>query len=321
MVQIGLIGIGAGAAAALLFASVASSSPLSVLLFYLAPLPILIAAIGWSHWAGLVAAALAALSLAAVFGAKFFVAFLLSVGAPGWWLGYLALLARPGATPGALEWYPVGHLVAWAAALGSLAVLSVILYFGFDEERFTAALHAGFERVIRSQIGAPEDGPLVIRGIGDPKRFIDFLVMIIPPAAAALAMLTHAFNLWLAASIVRLSGRLRRPWPDLAAMRLPRLAPAAVVAALVGGFFPGMIGIVANVVAASLVVAYAVLGLAVLHMITRGLASRGLVLAATYAALIIFGWPILAMVLIGLIDAAIDLRARIARRRPPVPRQ
>ncbi len=53
MMQIVLIGLGAGAASALLFASVASGSLLSLLLFYLAPLPILIAALGWSHWAGL----------------------------------------------------------------------------------------------------------------------------------------------------------------------------------------------------------------------------------------------------------------------------
>ena len=46
MVHVVLIGISAGAATALLFASVASGSALSVPLFYLAPLPILIAAIG-----------------------------------------------------------------------------------------------------------------------------------------------------------------------------------------------------------------------------------------------------------------------------------
>ncbi len=59
MVQVVLIGVGAGAATALLFASVASGSALSVPLFYLAPLPILIAAMGWSHWAALIAAVVA----------------------------------------------------------------------------------------------------------------------------------------------------------------------------------------------------------------------------------------------------------------------
>ena len=81
MANVLLIGLGAGAASALLFASVASGSPLSVLLFYLAPLPILIAAIGWSHWAALFAAGAAALGLAAAFGSPFFLfAFLIGVG-------------------------------------------------------------------------------------------------------------------------------------------------------------------------------------------------------------------------------------------------
>jgi len=57
MMQIILVGLGAGAAAALLFASVVSGSIAAVVLFYLAPLPILIAALGWSHLAGLLAAA------------------------------------------------------------------------------------------------------------------------------------------------------------------------------------------------------------------------------------------------------------------------
>src|SRR5262249_27512107 len=57
MMQIILVGLGAGAAAALLFASVVSGSIAAIFLFYLAPLPILIAALGWSHVAGLIAAA------------------------------------------------------------------------------------------------------------------------------------------------------------------------------------------------------------------------------------------------------------------------
>ena len=46
MMQIILVGLGAGAAAALLFASVVSGSIAAIFLFYLAPLPILIAALG-----------------------------------------------------------------------------------------------------------------------------------------------------------------------------------------------------------------------------------------------------------------------------------
>ena len=55
MMQVLLIGIGAGAVAALIFAALASGSLLSMVLFYLAPLPILIAALGWSYAAGIAA--------------------------------------------------------------------------------------------------------------------------------------------------------------------------------------------------------------------------------------------------------------------------
>jgi hypothetical protein len=65
MAQVLLIGLGAGAASALLFASIVSGSPLAILLFYLAALPLVLAAIAWSHMAGMVAVAFGALSLAA----------------------------------------------------------------------------------------------------------------------------------------------------------------------------------------------------------------------------------------------------------------
>src|SRR5688572_15773162 len=87
MIQILLIGLGAGAAAALLFASVASGSALSLLLFYLAPLPILIASIGWSHWSGLLAAVASAIGLGVAFSLKFSTFYLIAVGLPAWWLG------------------------------------------------------------------------------------------------------------------------------------------------------------------------------------------------------------------------------------------
>src|SRR5262249_49171321 len=122
--QTGLVGLGAGACSALLFASMLSKSILAIGLFYLSPLPILIVALGWSHWAGLLAAVAAAASLAFAIDGFYFLVFLISVGLPGWWLGYLALLARPAANQGEqgnaaeIEWYPPGRLVVWSAALG-----------------------------------------------------------------------------------------------------------------------------------------------------------------------------------------------------------
>src|SRR2546430_8821329 len=85
MMQVVLVGVGAGAAAALLFASVISGSIAAIFLFYLAPLPILIAALGFSHIAGLIAAAVATAVGTILFRPLFIAAPVIPFG--GWWVG------------------------------------------------------------------------------------------------------------------------------------------------------------------------------------------------------------------------------------------
>ena len=313
MVHVVLIGISAGAATALLFASVASGSALSVPLFYLAPLPILIAAMGWSHWAALIAALVAAAGLAAVFGSLFFIAFLIGIGLPAWWLGYLALLARPTATPGGLEWYPIGHLVFWAAIIGAGIVIAGILTLGTDLDNFRASLRSALERMLNIQAREPSNPA----DTAPQSRLLDILVAVLPPAAAVLATITNVVNLWLAERIVKVSGRLRRAPSDLSAMKFPVYAPALAAVAVAASFLSGIVGISAGVFVASLLMAYAILGFAVLHMITRGMGSRPFTLGSTYVAVLIFGWPVLVMSLLGLADSAFDLRGRATRRRGP----
>ncbi len=318
MMQFGLIGLGAGAAAALLFASVTSGAWLSIPLFYLAPLPIMIAGLGWSHWSALIAALAGALLLGSFLGAAFLFAFLAGAGLPAWWLAYLAMLARPvGNGTATLEWYPPGRLVAWAAVLAGLVVVVAIPNFGIDGESFRAGLRNALTHILRVEMAAPADAPLSVPGVSNTSRLIDFLVAAIPPAAAVLATITNLLNLWLAGTIVKFSGLLKRPWPQLAAMTFPRALIAALAIAVVLSFVGGLIGIVAGVLSASLLMAYGVLGFAVLHAITQGMDARIFLLGGVYAAVLVFGWPVLALCLLGLIEAAIDLRARVARKRGP----
>jgi hypothetical protein len=319
MIQIGLVGIAAGAAAALLFASVTSGVWLSIPLFYLAPLPIMIAGLGWSHWSALVAAVAASAALGAAFGGVFFLAFLAGAGLPAWWLGYLALLARPGdaganaapAGPTALEWYPPGRLVVWAAVLAALVVIVAIPNFGLDAESFRTGLANSLSRMLRSELGTPAEGA----NLGNAERLVAFLVVAVPPAAAVVATITNVFNLWLAARIVKFSGRLTRPWPALAEMTFPKLFSATLAAAIALSFLDSLVGIVAGVLSAALLMAYAVLGLAVLHAITRGIGGRPFLLGGIYASVMIFGWPVLALCVLGIAETAFDLRARAARKR------
>ena len=299
MIQIVLVGLGAGAAAALLFASVVSGSLAAVFLFYLAPLPIMIAALGWSHIAGLIAAASATAAVAVLSGVFFVAVPVIAFGA--WWLGYLALLARPAVNGGggALEWYPVGRLVLWAAVLGTLIVAAAVPNFGTDQESLQAALRKTYERILRDQV------------------LIDVLVVAVPPAAAVFSTVTNVFNLWLAARAVKISGRLKRPWPDLAALTLPPSSSALLAAAIAGSFLPDLPGVLAGVLAASLLMAFAILGFAVLHAITRGMRARIVMLTALYAAAIVLGWPVLAMAILGLAEILLNIRSRVARKRGP----
>jgi len=302
MVQIFLVGLGAGAAAALLFASIATGSVLSLALFYVSPLPILIVALGWSHWAGLVAALVAFAGLTALFGNNFSAAFLLSIGLPAWWLSYLALLARPVATPGGtvLEWYPVGRIVLWTAALSALVVVAGLSMLGSTEEIIRGELRRSFETVLRRQ------GPLEL---GESSA-VEALAAAAPPAAAISITLINLISLWLAGRIVKVSNRLRRPWPDLTQIEFPPTAAAILGLLLVGIMLAGLIGLVSAVFAASLCTAYVVLGFAVLHTITRGMNTRGLVLSTAYVAALLI-WPVLLLVaLLGVADSLMGIRRR-----------
>ncbi len=319
MMQIVFVGLGAGLATALLFASVASGSLLSIVLFYLAPLPILIAALGWSHWSALVAAVSAAAGLALGLGPFFFIAFLLGIGLPAWWLGYLTLLARPEpAAPDGVEWYPAGRIVVWAAILGALVVIATIPNFGLDEESFRAGLRSSFERMLKAQSQAPREAPLQLPGM-DPTRLVDFLAAVIPVAGATIATLANVFNLWLAGRIVRTSGRLKRPWPDLPSMRFPPFTPALFAVALAATFSSSIVGTIGSILAASLAMAYAMLGFSVLHAVTRGVFARSLLLGMIYGAALVLIWPVLLPVIIGIADTIFDLRSRAVRRGPPAP--
>jgi hypothetical protein len=317
MMQIVIVGVAAGAAAALLFATIASGSILATLLFYLAPLPILIAALGWTHWAGLVAAFTAAASLGMVFGFYFVAAFLIGIALPAWWLAYLSLLARPVGANGALtvEWYPIGRLILWATFIGTTVIAaSFMLNFGTDKETFQAGLRSFTTEVIRIQ--AAHDPAAAARLHSD--EIIEALAAVVPKAAAMFAVLLNAFNLWLAGRIVRVSGRLRRPWPDIAALTLPAETPVILAAAIAGTFLPDIAGIFAGLVAAGLLMAYAILGFAVLHAITRNTIGRPFVLTATYAiAVLSAGLAILAMSILGFAESMFNIRDRFTTAGPP----
>jgi hypothetical protein len=318
MIAIVLIAIAAGSASALMFASMVSGALISVLLLYLAPLPLMVAALGWGPLCATIGGIAAAIGLGAIFGLPYCIAFVVAIALPAWWLGHLALLGRPvpnvaapgeGASPAppVLEWYPVGRILLWTTGFAVLTTMAVLLTLGTDATTIIGVIRRGAVLML-----GPDEA-----ANGEARRGIDVLVTIAPAAAAIVAMMTLTLNLWLAARITATSGRLQRPWPDLKTTALPPMILAVLSAAIAFCFVGGLLAILAQTVAAALVMAYALVGFAVLHTVTLTLKNRALWLSCSYAIVTVFGWPVLAMAALGLADAVFGLRQRYLQSRPP----
>ncbi len=241
----------------------------------------------------------------------------LTVALPAWWLGHLALLGRPvanaasgnGAAPAApaLEWYPVGRILLWIAGFAVLTTIAALLTLGTDAEAITGTLRRGLLRIL---------GPRDAASASDIERWVDALVIIAPAAAAIVAMMTLTLNLWLAAKIAATSGRLHRPWPDLksdgvAADDARRRYRVALAFCFIGGLSRCS----RRSSRTALMMAYAIIGFAVLHTLTLALKSRAFWLGCAYAIVVVFGWPVLAMVALGLADAVFGFRQRYPARQ------
>jgi len=316
-----LVGLASGVASAMLTLSVASGSLLSIILFLFSALPILIAAIGWHQLSALVGAFTAAVLLYALGDLELARTYVLSIGLPAWWIGYLALLARPGLEgepEGTVHWYPVGRLVLWAAAIGAGLVLLSVVFAGSLEAHRTI-LHDTFETFLRQETNTPTDQPITLPGGGDPDTLINLVVDILPALVAAMWTAVSLINLWIAARIVRTSQRLRRPWPALAEIQLPRFSSLAFVGTVLLSMAPGILGFAGEVISSSLLIAFAVLGLAFIHFTTRGTRGRVFVLCATYLLLAVQTWTVLCLALLGLAEHAFNLRGRLAKGRPRSP--
>jgi hypothetical protein len=307
-----LIALAAGCASAAMFASITSGALISLVLLYLSPLPLMVAALGWGPLSAGVGGGLAAVGLGAAFGIGDLIAYGIAVALPACWLGHLCLLGRAATDgPGAadtLEWYPVGRLLNWIAGFAALATAAALLALGSDAATIAATLRSFLLRMLAINDVATS---------ADTERWIEAMVSFAPSAAAIVAMLTLTLNLWLAGKVAATSGRLSRPWPDLKTAALPPMTLVALCVLTAFCFSGGLVAMLARIGISTLVIAYALTGFAVLHTLTLALKSRAFWLGSTYAFVLVFGWPMLAMAALGLADAIFGLRQRYLRSRPP----
>jgi hypothetical protein len=304
--RIGVAGVAAlcGALAAGPYLLSLSGSSSSLILVYLAQLPLFLAGL----WGGVNAAALAGLAASIVLLAAssiMAVALFAAVNVvPVVLLVRQALLARP-TSDGGTEWYPPGLLVAWLAGLGLVGMGGALILLGGPDSvqaSLRLALAPALDRLFEEK--AP-----------DRDELAGLLAMIMPGVVAASWMVMTVTNGTLAQGLLERFAANWRPSPDLAALTLPLWIPASLVLTGAATAFGGTGRFLAINVMIALAVPFCLAGLAVLHAMARRLQRPAVLLVGFYVLAGLFGWPLLLAILLGLLDASLGVRRRLLALR------
>lgn len=295
------VAIACGGAAGCLYLAVMLGTPGALILVYLTQLPLFVAGL----WFGTGAAALAGLAgslillaFSDLLGAAVFAA--LNAG-PVVLLVRQALLARQRGD-GTVVWYPSGLLTAWLTALALAGIAAALLLLGGAQ---------GLQSALQSVVAQVLDH-LARRPLPNRDQVAEALAMVIPGIVAASWMIMAVANAALAQGLLARFGASWRPTPDLAGLGLPLWVPVALGLAAAATVFGGTFRFLGINMMIALSVPFCLAGLAVLHAAARRLSHPAMALVGFYTVAGMFGWPFLAVAVLGLLESWLGLRHRLA---------
>jgi Predicted membrane protein (DUF2232) len=289
-----------GLLSAVLFLSLLLGLP-GMLLVYFAQLPVLFAGLAL----GLTGSGIAAIGAIVVIG------LVVSMAAA---LGYALLHALPALFTvrqallrrtdqgGKTEWFPVGLLLTQLTVLAGAGVVLAFLLLGSEP----GGLPGFIEEHLRT--GLSELG--LLDEATEPSPDLARLAAVIPGFTASSSLLMVMINFMLAQLLAVRSGWARRPTPDFDRLELPGWLWPGIAAAALLVLAGGVIGDLGWSLLIVLVVPYLFLGLALVHVVARRWSRPGLALGAIYGAMILLGWPILLVLLLGFVEDWAHLRRR-----------
>ncbi len=303
MGSLGALGAGAllGAVGAALYLAVLTGSPGALILAYLAQLPLFAAGLWLGAGSALAAGVAASVALLAAGGLLAAMLFAGLYAVPVVVLVRQALLARSG-PDGALQWYPPGMLAAWLTGFGLLALAGAVLFLGGP---------SAVEALLRESL-APAVDRFVDESGSSRLALTNLLALVTPGAVAASWMVMTASNAVLAQGVLARFGVAWRPSIDLAALALPVWLSVLLAVAAASTAFGGAARFFGVSVAIVLSVPFCLAGLAVLHTAVRRLSRPHVPLVAFYVLAGLFGWPLLVITALGVLDGPLGLRRRFA---------
>jgi hypothetical protein len=301
MPQIIGLAVLAGLISSILFLSLSSGLPGMVLLAYFVQLPLLFVGLSLGLAASVVAAIGAILVcglLAGLVGAGMF---LLVQAIPAMVVIRQTLLARQ--EDGRLEWYPAGLVLAQLTALAALGITATFIFMLGHPGGLEGAIGEFLSSAL-AELGATEAGVTVETELG---RWM----FLFPGLMAASWLVMVVVNGVLAQALAVRLGWNRRPSPALSDLELPGwLRPTIGVAAALAVIGGGGAGFLGRVLLIVLVVPYVFLGLAVIHALAQRWPHRRLTLLVCYGGMMLLGWPILAVLLLGFVEDWAHVRRR-----------
>jgi len=270
-----------------------------MLLVYFAQLPVLFAGLTL----GLTGSGIAALGAIVVIGLMVSMAaalgYALLHALPALFTVRQALLSRT--NQGGVEWFPAGLLLTQLTILAGLGVVLAFLLLGNQPGGLPGFIEHHLQQGL-SELGLLDEAA--------PPPDLARLAAVIPGFTASSSLLMVMINFMLAQALAVRAGWARRPTPQFDRLELPGwLWPGVAIAALLV-LAGGIIGDLGWSLLIVLVVPYLFLGLALIHVMARRLSRPGLALGAIYGAMILFGWPILLVLLLGFVEDWAHLRRR-----------
>ena len=310
-----LTGIAAGLAAAAMQGAALSLSLITIIIFYLSPLPLFVAGFSRGWASALLGAGVMALVLAILTGNMAFALMaLVSAGLAPVIASMLSMITRSAGQASIegetrtddREWYPEGRLVLWLTVIAASVTGISVLIMGSAIETFKTFLTSQVTPIIEAfEKQMPPGQPPF------PKEsFLAMMVTALPIVASSIWLLSTVTSMRMAIVFLSRSNRALRPWALFDKLAFPANSVVGILGALIAAYFlSGIPKLLALGAVGAFVTAFTLLGLAIVHHLLANNSARPLLLGLLYSSLMLFSWILaLPLTVLGLIDLNFNFR-------------